>query len=93
MERIKKRHQQRIAELEKARKNKTARFGRNLPALEDEINRLVRAGRFKKKPIGPLGAHITMKDMKYVLGAEKALGKWNLVCSPKLTIFYHQQPT
>lgn len=83
LERIKKQRQQKIAELEKVRNNKTARFGRNIPALQEEIEKLVKAGRFKRRPYGPLGAHITMKDMNYVLGAERALGNTFILLSMK----------
>lgn len=73
-EKLKKRHQARIAEMEKSRSNKIARFGKYWPALREEIDKLHRAGKFKQKPFGPIGSHITVKDMKYILGVEKALG-------------------
>ena len=75
-EKLKKNHQQKIGQLEKARSNKSMRFGRSVPALLAEIEKLYRAGKFTKKPIGPIGAHITIKDMKYALGAERAMGEY-----------------
>ncbi|XP_067943065.1 structural maintenance of chromosomes protein 6-like [Watersipora subatra] len=71
---LKKRHQAKIGQLETLKSNKSLKFGRSVPALVEAIDRLHRAGRFTKKPLGPIGAHITIKDMKYALGAERALG-------------------
>lgn len=75
LERIKKDKQQKIGYLEKSRGNKFIRFGKYVPAFLEEINRLHKMGKFTKKPVGPIGAHICIKDMRYALGAERAICK------------------
>jgi len=72
---MKRKHQEKIESLKNSRNNTVARFGRYWPHLREEVDKLYKAGRFHKKPYGPLGQHITVKDMAYSIPAEKALGK------------------
>lgn len=86
-ERVKSALQRRIGELQKARSNKVLRFGKFWPALLEEVEKLHKAGRFKgPKPYGPLGSHITLTDMRYALGAERALGNLDVQMSPKFLL-------
>ena len=48
-----------VHELESGEKNKLTTFGAYMPRLCAEIDRCTKFG---KKPIGPIGAHITLKD-------------------------------
>ena len=48
-----------LHDLESGEKNKLRAFGAWMPGLVEEINR---CKKFKVKPIGPLGAHITLSD-------------------------------
>lgn len=60
----------RTLELQKA--DRTRCFGRNMPALLDAINR---ERRWQKKPIGPLGLCLTIKDDQWATAIETALGR------------------
>ena len=56
-----------LQELGKAGSSKLAAFGPNMPRIVAEVERARRS--FKKAPIGPLGAHVVVKEE---LGAEGA---------------------
>lgn len=53
-----------------------ARYGPSMSALVAEINK--RAGEFRKRPIGPLGRYLQVKDPQWIVPIEKAIG--GLVC-------------
>lgn len=72
-ERIKKKHQQKITDLERTRSDSILRYGKYWPNLLAEVEKQQKAGKFRKKPYGPLGSHVSIKDMRFVLGAERAL--------------------
>lgn len=52
----------RIKNLEASTKDRVAVFGAHMPALLKRIDEAYRAGRFRQKPLGPLGNYITLKD-------------------------------
>ncbi|KAL1420022.1 hypothetical protein MTO96_024696 [Rhipicephalus appendiculatus] len=63
-----------IQNLEASKKNSLQRFGRHVPALLREIDIAVSKGRFKKRPKGPLGSLIKLKDQRWDLATECCLG-------------------
>ncbi|XP_066600099.1 structural maintenance of chromosomes protein 6 [Prorops nasuta] len=48
-------------------------FGQNIPRLLKRINEEANRGRFKVKPVGPLGAYITLKDSAWAPAVEHFL--------------------
>ncbi|KAF5093008.1 hypothetical protein D0Z00_004292 [Geotrichum galactomycetum] len=52
-----------IDEVRRIQNNKLAAFGENTMAVVAAINKI--ASRFKSKPIGPIGQHVTLKDPKW----------------------------
>ncbi|KAI9526947.1 hypothetical protein NQZ68_034617 [Dissostichus eleginoides] len=56
-----------------SRSNKLKRFGDQVPDLMISIDEANAAGRFKKKPIGPLGAFISLKDPLLAAAVEACL--------------------
>uniref|UniRef100_A0A8C5R571 Structural maintenance of chromosomes protein 6 n=1 Tax=Leptobrachium leishanense TaxID=445787 RepID=A0A8C5R571_9ANUR len=65
------RRQQR--DLQDSRTDRLRRFGQNMPGLLAAIEEADKKGRFKKKPIGPLGACIRLKDPDLALAIESCL--------------------
>lgn len=63
-----------IQNLEASKKNSLQRFGRHVPTLLREIDIAVSKGRFKKRPKGPLGSLIKLKDQRWDLATECCLG-------------------
>lgn len=59
--------------LRASRTNQLKRFGESIPALLEAIEEAHRQGRFKKKPIGPLGACLRLKNPEYALAVESCL--------------------
>ncbi|XP_043924473.1 structural maintenance of chromosomes protein 6 [Protopterus annectens] len=53
--------------------NKLKRFGQFIPDLLDAIEEAHRQGRFRRKPLGPLGACIRLKDPELALAVESCL--------------------
>lgn len=62
-----------IKELQDSKTDRLRRFGQNMPALLAEIDEAYRQRRFRKKPIGPLGACIRLKDPQLALAVESCL--------------------
>uniref|UniRef100_A0A6Q2Y784 Structural maintenance of chromosomes protein 6 n=1 Tax=Esox lucius TaxID=8010 RepID=A0A6Q2Y784_ESOLU len=56
-----------------SRSNKLKRFGDNMPDLLDTIYKAHIQGRFIKKPIGPIGACINLKDPTLAVAVESCL--------------------
>ncbi|XP_038155510.1 structural maintenance of chromosomes protein 6 [Cyprinodon tularosa] len=56
-----------------SRSNKLKRFGDNVPDLIAAIDEAFAAGRFIKKPVGPIGACISMKDPSLAVAVECCL--------------------
>ena len=72
-----------ISRLESGEKNKLAAFGEFMPRLVDEIQR---CKKFNKKPIGPIGAFISLKEnlpeeMNAVLEGELGGMMWAFCCN------------
>ncbi|XP_005158646.1 structural maintenance of chromosomes protein 6 isoform X1 [Danio rerio] len=57
-----------------SRSNRLRRFGDHMPELMESINKAFAQGRFKKKPVGPIGACISLKDPTLTLAVECCLG-------------------
>ncbi|XP_020357157.2 structural maintenance of chromosomes protein 6 [Oncorhynchus kisutch] len=56
-----------------SRSNKLKRFGDNMPDLLDNIDKAYIQGRFTKKPLGPIGACINLKDPALAVAVESCL--------------------
>ncbi|XP_018430887.1 PREDICTED: structural maintenance of chromosomes protein 6-like [Nanorana parkeri] len=69
MERLK----MQIKEFQDSKTDGLKRFGPNMPSLLAAIDDAYRQGRFKEKPIGPLGACIRLKDPQLDLAVESCL--------------------
>lgn len=50
-------------------------YGNWMPKLIETINDLYRQNKFKKKPIGPIGAYIKVNDDKWIFSIENNLGR------------------
>lgn len=62
-----------IKELQDSKTDRLRRFGQHMPALLAEIDEAYRQRRFGRKPIGPLGACIRLKDPQLALAVESCL--------------------
>ncbi|KAM6961221.1 structural maintenance of chromosomes protein 6 [Aplochiton taeniatus] len=60
-------------QLKASRSNKLKRFGDNMPELLDAIDKAYTKGRFIKKPMGPIGACINLKDPTLAVAVESCL--------------------
>ncbi|CAG5866728.1 unnamed protein product [Menidia menidia] len=56
-----------------SRSNKLKRFGDHVPDLINSVAEAQAAGRFKKKPVGPIGACISLKDPSLAVAVECCL--------------------
>ncbi|NWV42847.1 SMC6 protein, partial [Grantiella picta] len=65
--------QKQLRDLKDSKTNTLKRFGPNTPALLEAIEIAYRQGRFRKKPLGPLGALIHPKDPELILAIESCL--------------------
>ncbi|XP_075524709.1 structural maintenance of chromosomes protein 6-like [Dermacentor variabilis] len=63
-----------IQNLQASKKNSLQRFGRHVPQLLREIDSAMSKGRFKKRPKGPLGSLMKLKDQRWDLATECCLG-------------------
>ncbi|XP_029451811.1 LOW QUALITY PROTEIN: structural maintenance of chromosomes protein 6 [Rhinatrema bivittatum] len=66
-------HKKRLKELKESKTDRLKRFGEHMPALLEAIDTAFRQGRFIKKPVGPLGACICLKDAQLSLAVESCL--------------------
>ncbi|KFU93166.1 Structural maintenance of chromosomes protein 6, partial [Chaetura pelagica] len=65
--------QKQLRELKDSKTNTFKRFGPHIPAFLEAVEAAYRQGRFKHKPIGPLGAFIHLKDAELTLAVEACL--------------------
>lgn len=65
--------QQNLQQLEGSRTNRIRRFGEQMPALLNAIDQAYRRGTFQKKPIGPLGYCIRLRDPSMAVAVESCL--------------------
>ncbi|XP_063955856.1 structural maintenance of chromosomes protein 6-like isoform X2 [Lytechinus pictus] len=63
--------ERRLKNLEGSRKNRLKLYGDYMPNLLAEIERS--AARFHKKPLGPVGSFLKLKDVRWALGVESCL--------------------
>ncbi|XP_058791643.1 structural maintenance of chromosomes protein 6 [Phymastichus coffea] len=59
---------------EKQSDNALTVYGNNIPRLVRRIEEEHQRGRFRKKPVGPLGAYISIKDPSWIPAIESFLG-------------------
>ncbi|KAG1931921.1 structural maintenance of chromosomes protein 6 [Pimephales promelas] len=62
-----------LAAMENSRNNQICRFGEHMPALLRAIDEADRRGQFKRKPVGPLGFCIRLRDPELGLAVESCL--------------------
>ncbi|KAK3563704.1 hypothetical protein QTP86_034421 [Hemibagrus guttatus] len=60
-------------QLTASRSNRLRRFGDRMPELMESINKAHAQGRFIKKPVGPIGACIRLKDPSLAVAVESCL--------------------
>ncbi|NWV78212.1 SMC6 protein, partial [Dasyornis broadbenti] len=65
--------QKQLRDLKDSKTNTLKRFGPHIPALLEAIEIAYKQGRFKKKPLGPVGALIHPKDPELILAIESCL--------------------
>ncbi|NXI69234.1 SMC6 protein, partial [Anseranas semipalmata] len=65
--------QKHLRELRDSKTNTFKRFGQHIPSFLEAVETAYRQGRFKHKPIGPLGAYIHPKDAELTLAVESCL--------------------
>ncbi|KAK2520159.1 Smc6 [Columba livia] len=65
--------QKHLRELKDSKTNTLKRFGPHVPAFLEAVETAYRQGRFKHKPVGPLGAFIHPKDAELTLAVESCL--------------------
>lgn len=61
-----------LAAAQAAETNKLRAYGQTLPEAMEEIN--VTANKFKYRPVGPIGAYVTLKDQKWALPLSAIIG-------------------
>ncbi|KFO92744.1 Structural maintenance of chromosomes protein 6, partial [Buceros rhinoceros silvestris] len=65
--------QKQLRELKDSKTNALKRFGPHIPAFLEAVETAYKQGRFKHKPLGPLGAFIHLKDAELALAVESCL--------------------
>ncbi|NWH94312.1 SMC6 protein, partial [Aegithalos caudatus] len=65
--------QKQLRDLKDSKTNTLKRFGPHMPAFLEAIEVAHKQGRFRKKPLGPLGALIHPKDPELILAIESCL--------------------
>ncbi|ROJ13834.1 Structural maintenance of chromosomes protein 6 [Anabarilius grahami] len=65
--------QRQLAAMEESRNNQICRFGEQMPGLLRAIDEADRQGQFKRKPVGPLGFCIRLRDPELGLAVESCL--------------------
>ncbi|XP_064002481.1 structural maintenance of chromosomes protein 6 [Pogoniulus pusillus] len=65
--------QKQLRDIKESKTNTLKRFGPHIPAFLQAVETAYRQGRFKHKPIGPLGAFIHPKDAELTLAIESCL--------------------
>lgn len=67
-------------DLHASKANALARFGRDTPRLVQLIEEAVARGQFHRRPRGPIGKHVSMKDDHWTVAVETCLGP-QLLCA------------
>lgn len=62
-----------LAAMESSRSNRLRRFGEHIPALMEAIDEADRRRKFRRKPVGPLGFCIRLRDQDLALAVECCL--------------------
>ncbi|XP_016333496.1 structural maintenance of chromosomes protein 6-like [Sinocyclocheilus anshuiensis] len=62
-----------LAAMESSRENRLCRFGEHMPALLRAIDEADQRGQFRKKPVGPLGFCVCLRDPELGLAVECCL--------------------
>ncbi|NXT85516.1 SMC6 protein, partial [Zapornia atra] len=65
--------QKQLRELKDSKTNTLKRFGQHIPAFLEAVETAYKEGRFRHKPIGPIGAFIHPKDAELTLAVEACL--------------------
>ncbi|NWV57009.1 SMC6 protein, partial [Daphoenositta chrysoptera] len=65
--------QKQLRDLKDSKTNTLKRYGAYIPAFLEAVEMAYKQGRFKKKPLGPLGALIHPKDPELILAIESCL--------------------
>ncbi|XP_055569009.1 structural maintenance of chromosomes protein 6 [Falco cherrug] len=65
--------QKQLRELNDSKTNTLKRYGPHMPAFLEVVEAAYRQGRFKHKPVGPIGAFIHPKDAELTLAIESCL--------------------
>ncbi|KAM8954181.1 structural maintenance of chromosomes protein 6 [Pelodytes ibericus] len=73
LKRLVERHKNQLKELQDSKTDRLKRFGQHMPSLLAAIDKAYREGRFRKKPVGPLGACIRLQDPELALAVESCL--------------------
>jgi len=68
-----KRHQ--LEQMRRAQGNKLNAFGDRMPALIQEINESFKLGKFHRRPVGPVGLFVELKDQNWAKPIEALIGK------------------
>lgn len=74
--------QRQLRDLQGSRNNKLKLFGSWVPELLQRVEQADRRGKFHHKPVGPIGAHLTLKDERWALAVESCIKKfgWAFCC-------------
>ncbi|KAG8450462.1 hypothetical protein GDO86_002934 [Hymenochirus boettgeri] len=67
------RYKHQLKELSDSKTDRLKRFGHYMPTLLTAIDDAYKMGRFRKKPVGPLGACIRLKNPELALAVESCL--------------------
>ncbi|NXF05774.1 SMC6 protein, partial [Smithornis capensis] len=65
--------QKQLRELKDSKTDTLKRFGPHIPAFLEAVETAYKQGRFKHKPLGPVGAFIHLKDPELILAVESCL--------------------
>ncbi|NXV83908.1 SMC6 protein, partial [Atlantisia rogersi] len=65
--------QKQLRDLKDSKTNTLKRFGQHIPAFLEAVETAYKEGRFRHKPIGPIGAFIHPKDAELTLAVEACL--------------------
>ncbi|NXC37501.1 SMC6 protein, partial [Campylorhamphus procurvoides] len=65
--------QKQLRELKDSKTDILRRFGPNIPGFVEAVDTAYKQGRFKQKPLGPVGAFIHVKDPELTLAVEACL--------------------
>lgn len=63
-----------INNLRRSKTNSLLKFDEQTPNLLRSVETAFKAGRFKKRPRGPIGAYVTVRDENWALAVEVCLG-------------------